>query len=74
MEPANLAERYLGLSLQETIQEKAEDLQEDDLTAPFFNMAAMVWLVFFCAALLLARDRGGGCSSSCRCWRSGPPR
>lgn len=58
VEPANLAERYLGLSLQETIQEKAEDLQEDDLTAPFFNMAAMVWLVFFCAALLLARGQG----------------
>lgn len=55
IEPANLSERVFGTDLQQVIQTKTEELQENELFGPLYNIASMVWLVFFAGALLIAR-------------------
>ena len=60
IEPENLSERLTGTDLRPVLQEDAEKLQTGDLTAPLYNIASMVWLVFFALALLLARRQGKG--------------
>lgn len=58
VEPANLTQRYLGADLQQPIQDWVACLQEGDFTGPLFNIASMVWLLFFLFPLLLAQKRG----------------
>lgn len=55
IEPANLSERVFGTDLQQVIQARTEKLQENELFGPLYNIASMVWLVFFAGALLIAR-------------------
>lgn len=58
IEPENLSERLTGTDLRPVLQQDAEEFQTGELTAPFYNIASMVWLVFFALALLLARRQG----------------